>query len=101
VRLSYQDYSAENASHEVTLRTDATGHAIFERRTEKASLFQRIFYTATSAMAFVHASFGRHAHVFAFGHGYEGEALMGKYLVDWTGTPNVMQSRIIAHHTRY
>jgi hypothetical protein len=87
----------ENVSHEVTLRTDAGGHAVFERRFEKASLFQRAYYTFNSAMAFVHASFGPHAHVFAFGRGYEGDALMGDYLADWRGSPPEVRSRIIAH----
>jgi hypothetical protein len=100
VRLSYQNYSAEAQSHEITQRTDQSGHAVFQPQFEKASLWQRLYYTGSAATAFVHASFGRHAYVFAFGDGYEGSALNGEYVTDWTGKPDTMQSRIVAKPIR-
>ena len=96
VRLVYQNYSTEGQSHEVTLRTDENGRVMFPAQYERASLVQRLFYTASSAGAGVHASFGRHAYVFAFGDGDEGDAVTGKYVTDWHGTPESMQSRIVA-----
>lgn len=96
VRLVYQNYSAESGSHEVTMQTDETGHVLFPQNYGKASIFRRVFCTMSSAMAGVHASFGRHAYVFAFGGGYEGSAVTGKYVTDWRGTPETMQSRIVA-----
>jgi hypothetical protein len=96
VRLAYEDYSAEGQGHELTMTTDQTGHALFLPQYERASFFQRVFYTLSSATAGVHASFGRHAYVFAFGGGYEGDAVSGKYVTDWRGFPGTMESRIVA-----
>jgi hypothetical protein len=100
VRLVYKNHSAESESHEVTLITDENGHALFPQHYEKACIFQRLFYTLSSARAGVHASFGRHAYVFAFGSGYEGSAVTGKYVADWRGKPDSMQSRIVAKRSR-
>jgi hypothetical protein len=99
VRLVYQNYSGENQSHEVTARTDENGHVQFPVQHGRASLFQRLFYTVSSAGAGIHASFGRHAYVFAFGDGYEGAAATGKYVTDWRGTPESMESRIVVSKT--
>jgi len=96
VRLVYQNYSAEGTSHELTLAADEKGHVLFPKQYEKACIFQRLFYTASSAMAGVHASFGRHAYVFAFGGGYEGSAVTGDYVADWRGSPDSMTSKIVA-----
>jgi len=95
VRLTYQDYSAEGQGHELTTITDETGHALFPPQYRRASLLQRIFYTLSSATAGVHASFGRHAYVFAFGGGHEGDAVSGKYVTDWQGVPDTMESKIV------
>ena len=95
VRLSFQNYSAEGTSHEITFTTDKSGHAVFEPQRRRATLIQRSYYTASSAMAGVHASFGPHAGVFAFGNGLEGDAVAGGYVVDWRGSPASMQSRIV------
>lgn len=100
VRLVYQNYSAESESHEVTLVTDDTGHVVFPQVYERACLLQRALYTMSSAGAGVHASFGRHAYVFAFGGGYEGSALIGNYVADWQGNPDSMQSKIVASRSR-
>jgi len=96
VRLVYQNYSAEGTSHELTLRADENGHVLFPQQYAKASIFQRLFYTASSARAGAHASLGRHAYVFAFGDGYEGEAVIANYVADWRGSPNTMTSKIVA-----
>lgn len=44
----------------------------------------------------VHASFGRHATVFTFGQGWEGEAVSGEFVMDWAGSPDHVSSRIVA-----
>ena len=100
VRLVYKNYSAEGESHEVTLTTDQDGHVVFPQRYERACIFQRVIYSMSSAIAGVHASFGRHAYLLVAGSGYEGSALEGNYLVDWRGSPDSMQSRIVAKHVR-
>src|SRR5215469_5425763 len=96
VVLSYQNYSAEDSGHSVISMTDEKGHLQFSPNYERASFFQKVFYTLSSARALVHASFGRHAHVFAYGPGYTGSAVSGKYVTDWRGSPDSMESRIIA-----
>lgn len=96
VRLSYQDYSLEREGHEEDVVTDLRGYAHFAERESRASLAERFFGTLRSAATGgVHASFGRHASVFAFGNGKEGHAVSGKYVTDWTGSPEHMQSRIV------
>lgn len=100
VRLVYENYSAESHSHEITRITDQSGHVGFPAQYNAASLLQRIFYTVRSANEGVHASFGRHAGVFAFGRGYEGEAVSGPYITDWTGSPPAMMSQIVAKRTK-
>jgi hypothetical protein len=99
VRLVYQNYSAEGQSHELTLTTDENGRVLIPAQYERACVLQRLYYTVSSAGAGVHASFGRHAYVFAFGGGYEGNAVAGKYVTDWRGTPDSMDSRIVAKKT--
>jgi hypothetical protein len=96
VRLVYENYSAENQSHEITMKTDESGHVLFPPEFQSASLFRRVFHTASSARAGVHASFGRHAYVFAFGGGYDGDVVSGNYITDWHGSPGTMESRIVA-----
>ena len=96
VRLSFQNYSAEPDSHEMTLVTDQSGHVAFPSQFRTASLLQRAFYTAGSAMGGVHASFGNHAFVFVFGGGYEGGAVSGPYVTDWTGSSTKLASTIVA-----
>lgn len=96
VRLVYQNYSAEAQSHEEDRITDERGHAAFPRRESSASIFRLCYYTASSARAGVHARFGRHALVFAFGKGLSGISTSGKLVTDWTGSPDRMESRIVA-----
>jgi hypothetical protein len=92
----YQNYSGEGTSHELTLTTDENGHVLFPKQYGKACIFQRLFYAASSAMAGVHASFGRHASLSAFGDGYEGFATTLNYVTDWSGSPETMTSKIVA-----
>ena len=99
VRLTYENYSTESESHEITLVTDQSGHVAFPPQHQAASLLQREFYSARSALGGVHASFGRHAFVFVFGGGYEGEAVNGPYDADWNGFPGTVASTVIAKRT--
>ncbi len=99
VRLVYQNYSTEGRSHEITLKTGEDGRVLFPAQYGRASLFQRAVYTVSSAGAGVHASFGRQAYVFVFGEGYEGSAVTGKYVTDWRGSSESMESRIVASKT--
>lgn len=71
VRLSYENYSVENTSHEVDVNTDANGLATFSAKKNSASLLSRCYYTVHSAMALAHASFGPSAYVLVFGNGRE------------------------------
>ena len=56
-------------------------------------------YILRSAMGGVHASFGPHASVFAFGKGLEGFDVDSRkdLLVEWTGKSKSMGSRIVVH----
>ena len=67
VRLSYQNYSLEDESHEMDRITDQRGQVTFPAQTIHASFLRRCYYTVLSARAGVHASFGPSASVFAFG----------------------------------
>jgi hypothetical protein len=99
VSLLYMNYSAEGESHSEILKTDENGHVLFYPHYGRANIYQRIYYTLSSAQAGVHASFGRHASVSAFGSagGYIGTSVSGQYVEDWRGHPASMQSKIIAH----
>lgn len=95
VRLAYVNYSVESNSHEMTLQTDESGRVLFPEVHRRANLVQWVLFTASSATAGVHASFGRHASVFAFGD-YEGNVVENGYIFDWQGSPNSLQSKIVA-----
>ena len=77
VRLYYQNYSAEMMGSEMDAVTDSHGHAQFPMQLASASAARYIVYSYRSAMAGVHASFGRHAGVFAYGQGRDGSATTG------------------------
>jgi hypothetical protein len=96
VRLSYQHYSVESSGHEQDAISDSHGHVQFPSRISSAPLARYIVYSISSATAGAHASFGRHAHVFAFGRGLEGSATTDGVITNWTGTPDRMESRIVA-----
>ena len=96
VRLNYQNYSVENNSHEQDLYTDANGQVVFPTRKKAASTLSRCYYTAMSAMAFVHASFGSSAYVNVFGRGREGSIISDGVMYFWTGHPDHLSSIIVA-----
>jgi hypothetical protein len=95
VRLVYMNYSAEATSHEITYKTDEAGRVSFRVQHNRASVLERAFYITMAATGGVHASFGRHAYVFAFGDGYEGWPTAGEYIMDWQGSPSSVQSTIV------
>jgi hypothetical protein len=97
VRESYQNYSAEFEGHEYDLATDAQGQVVFPPRVIWAPLALRALAVVGSSMGGVHASYGPHAWVFAFGGGAEGDANKNGFIEDWTGLPTVNESRIILH----
>ena len=95
VRLSYQNYSAESQSHEVDAITDQQGHASFEAHSIRASVATRTLAILSSARDGVHADFGPHAYVYAFGRGLGGDPIdKHGYIVNWTGSPSRVESRI-------
>src|SRR5579862_548142 len=81
VRLTYRNYSAEQESHEIDAITNAQGHVAFKAQTLSASLGRRAAATLWSAAAGVHASFGPHASVFAFGNGLQGFAIDNRDII--------------------
>ena len=98
VRLTYRNYSAEGESHETDATTDEQGHVAFTAQTLIASLGRRVVAILSSVTAAgVHAGFGPHATVFAFGRGLQGFAIdeQRNVVVDWTGKPDRMESRIV------
>ena len=96
VRETWQNYSVEAAGHEADRQTDTDGHATFPAQKTEYSLSRQVAATLSALMHFnVHASYGPHASVFAFGKHFEGEATTGEYITDWTGHPPSMQSRIV------
>lgn len=97
VRLEYQNYSVERGGHEEDRTTDEHGRATFPSHKSSASTLRRCYYSAQSAMALAHASFGPNAYVLAFGDHLEGDATTGGFITFWTGHPDRMESQIIAH----
>jgi hypothetical protein len=96
VILTYQNYSAESEEHSEQKQTDALGYVAFLPRSLKVSRLRRIVTTVQSARAGVHASFGPHAWVMAYGNGLDGTAVSNGYVTDWNGAPARMVSRIVA-----
>jgi hypothetical protein len=97
VRLTCRNYSAERDAHEIDLTTDFRAHVMFAPRAVSASLGRRLLVTLSSAAAGAHASFGPHGSVLVFGNGQEGVAVnrQNDRVVDWTGKPERMESRIV------
>jgi len=96
VRETWQNYSVEATGHEMDRQTDANGHATFPAHKTEYSLLSQVAGTLTALIHFnIHASYGPHASVFAFGKNLEGTATTGQYVTDWTGYPSSMQSRIV------
>jgi hypothetical protein len=96
VTLTYQNYSAESEEHSEQKKTDALGYVAFSPRSLKVSRLRRILTTVQSARAGVHASFGPHAWVMAYGNGLDGIAVSNGYVTDWKGAPGRLASRVVA-----
>jgi hypothetical protein len=94
VRLLWQNYSAEGHSHEEDRRTNGDGFAEFAPHRTWAGLGQRAFFTAKSATAFVHASFGPSAYVFAMQDDWQADDVKNGYEYLWNGTPDVVESHL-------
>ena len=95
VREVFRDYSVPVQQGEHDLITSEQGKVIFPKREARISFARRVLGVASSIMAEgVHASFGRHAHVFAFGK-CEGDPVKNGYVEDWTGHPAHNKSTII------
>jgi hypothetical protein len=100
VRLDYENYSVEDSEHEEERTTGNDGRVTFPPRKSSAPILSRCYYTARSAMALEHASFGPNAYVNVFGDHLEGSATTGQFITFWTGRPDRMESRIVAHRTK-
>jgi hypothetical protein len=96
VRLFWANYSIEHISHEEDLQTDENGFVVFPAKTSKTTLKETIVGIMDSIRGSPHSSLGPHASVFAFGNWLEGSAVEGGYVIDWTGRPPRMQTRIVA-----
>lgn len=96
VRLTWENYSVENTGHEQDLESDQNGNVVFPPHRSSATLLRRVFYTVLSSTALAHASFGPHAFVFAFGEGREGDVVNGDIVVSWNGTPDQINSQVVA-----
>ena len=96
VRETWQNYSVEAEGHEVDRQTDANGRASFPAHKSEYSVLRQIAGTVSALVHFnVHASYGPHATVFAFGKGLEGSPTTAGFVTDWTGSPPFMRSRIV------
>jgi hypothetical protein len=96
VRRTWQNYSVEATGHEMDRQTDANGNTTFPAQKTEYSMLSQVAGTLSALIHFnVHASYGPHASVFAFGKHLEGTATTGEYVTDWTGHPSSMQSRIV------
>lgn len=96
VRRTCQDYSTERASHETDAVTGADGRVQFEEERNRVSLLRRWLGNTASALSEgVHAGFGRHGSVFAFGNGLRGSAVSQGIIEDWTGGQTAMNSKIV------
>lgn len=90
------NYTFVSQGHENNRITDALGRAHFAHVREWHLLGRGIAGTFSSVLAGIHASFGTHASVFAFGKG-EGSAIRDGYVEDWTGSPEVYAYKIVVH----
>ena len=97
VRESYQHYSAQFSGGETDLTTDNQGRVTFPAKTLRDNLLKRFAVIASSATAGVHASFGPHAYVLAFGNGVVGNSVKNGYVEDWAGSRLVNKSVIVIH----
>jgi hypothetical protein len=99
VRETYQDYSAQSVGGEEDRYTDRHGHVAFESKRIWVSGLKRLTMTCSSAMAFPHASFGPHDHVFAISGSLMGDPVKNGVIEDWRGSPNELSSEIVLRGT--
>src|SRR5215469_3601311 len=86
VREIWQNYSVEVEGHEMDRQTDANGQVSFPAHRADYSLLSQIAGSLSAIVRFnVHASYGPHATVFAFGNHLEGSATTGEYITDRAG----------------
>ena len=96
VRRSCNDYSSGRTGIEDDAITDEGGKVSFAGKRVRSPVFLRWAGNVVNlASEGVHASFGRHSYVFAFGRGLEGSPVVDGYVEDWTGCPSHMESRIV------
>jgi hypothetical protein len=99
VREAYKDYSAEAIGSERDLISNEQGIVIFPLKKVRNSGLKRLVARVSSLNAGVHASFGRHAYVFAFGK-CEGDSVKNGYVEDWTGGSSHNRSTIICRQMK-
>ncbi len=96
VLLTWQNYSIESSGHDETLRTDESGRVVFQPITLNLSMVRRIVGACKNiALYTVHAGIGIHAHVFLLPGDNRRLPLWPKPDIDWTGSPALVQSRIV------
>jgi len=94
VRETYKNYSVLGEEGEHDLITNEQGKVFFPEKEGRASILGKVTGAASSLNGDVHASFGRHAYVFAFGK-CEGDSVKDGYVEDWTGYPAKYKSTIV------
>lgn len=95
VEVTYRNYSTESRQHEIRLTADHNGHVVFEAQRGWACVAQRILYTLKGLPAGPRGG-GRHASAEAFGPGDLSGVASGKAsLLDWHGSPDSLQSKIV------
>ena len=96
VRRSCNDYSA-GIHREEDRRTDQHGRASFHaQRVRVPTLIRWAGNVSNVVTQGVHASFGCYSYVFAFGAGRQGSPVRDGYVEAWRGSPEHMESRIVA-----
>ena len=82
-------------THYLSCFTNEEGKASFKGKYLRSpKLFGWIGNVLSVATQGVHASFGPHAYVFAFGRGMAGNPVANGYVEIWTGSPEHMKSTI-------
>ena len=96
VRRTCENYSSGGRGAEDDIVTNDQGQASFDAKRARLPVLLRWAGNIVNVVSQgVHASFGRHAYVFAFGRGLEGTAVANGYVEDWTGEPEQMSSSIV------
>jgi len=92
VREVWQQYSLEPSSHEEDRLTDSKGEVHFPRRTYSTSIAARFFGCAREIGGLgVHASFGPHSYLVAFGKGVD--------TMDWANPDQEYATMLLSQHS--